>query len=290
MKYREDFCIFILSANRPDKNYTWNTVKKYNYSGKVYVVVGTDDKQLERYKEVYKDNLIIFDKEDYKGKFDKMDNFDNKNYVVYPRNACFDIAKKMKFKYFIAFDDDYTAFSYKFLKNLEYKHNSIKQYDIGILEFIFDEMIKLLETNENILTVAMAQCGDFMGGKEGVFASKIFLKRKAMNSFLCKTERKFEFIGSFNEDVNMYLHYGSLGKLAFTFNIIALSQQSTQKTKGGLTEVYLEQGTFVKSFYSVMLNPSAVKIMTLGITDKRIHHKILWKYVTPKLLDPKYKK
>lgn len=57
-----------------------------------------------------------------------------------------------------------------------------------------------------------------------------------------------------------------------------------------MTEVYLNQGTYVKSFYTVMLNPSAVKINLMGNKDKRLHHKILWKNAVPKILSENYKK
>ncbi len=40
--------------------------------------------------------------------------------------------------------------------------------------------------------------------------------------------------------------------------MIANLRDSTQQTTGGMTEAYQENGTYVKSFYSVMHMPSAV--------------------------------
>ena len=36
---------------------------------------------------------------------------------------------------------------------------------------------------------------------------------------------------------------------------IMINQKPTLQREGGLTEVYLEYGTYVKSFYSVMFSP-----------------------------------
>lgn len=42
------------------------------------------------------------------------------------------------------------------------------------------------------------------------------------------------------------------------------TQMQTQKNAGGMTETYLESGTYLKSFYSVMYAPSCVKLNTMG--------------------------
>lgn len=88
----------------------------------------------------------------------------------------------------------------------------------------------------------------------------------------------------------MYLEYGKRGKLCFTIMDLQIVQAQTQKQKGGLTDIYLDCGTYQKSFYSVMINPSCVKIMEMGGNHKRLHHHILWDYAVPKIIDCKYKK
>ena len=54
--------------------------------------------------------------------------------------------------------------------------------------------------------------------------------------------------------------------------------------RGGWTEFYLEMGTYVKSFYSVMYNPSCVKVAEMGDKHKRIHHKVIWNNAVPKII------
>ncbi len=63
-----------------------------------------------------------------------------------------------------------------------------------------------------------------------------------------------------------------------------IEQIQTQQNPGGLTEEYISSGTYTKSFYTVMINPSAVKIFLMGISYKRYHHLINWEYAVPKIL------
>jgi len=86
-----------------------------------------------------------------------------------------------------------------------------------------------------------------------------------MNTLLCSLKRPIKFLGRINED------------------------NTTQKNKGGMTDIYLDTGTYLKSFYSVMFCPSCVKISKMGNKDMRIHHKIKWENAVPCILNEKYK-
>ena len=181
-------------------------------------------------------------------------------------------------------DDDYTNFRQRFIKeNGEFGSWYLKDFDA-----VVDCMIEFLETS-GALTVAFAQTGDFIGGS----GSKVFkdkLARKAMNSFFCKTENRFDFIGRINEDVNTYVNLGSKGHLFFTVSDMSLDQTQTQANSGGMTELYLNAGTYVKSFFTVISNPSSVKLYTVGSRHKRIHHSINWEHAVPKIISGSYKK
>ena len=95
-----DYAVFILTYGRSKKVYTYNSLKKQNYTGDIFLICSDDDKELNDYKNNY-DNVVVFKKEDYENSFDIGDNFDDKRVVVYARNAVFDIANKLGIKYFI---------------------------------------------------------------------------------------------------------------------------------------------------------------------------------------------
>jgi hypothetical protein len=157
------------------------------------------------------------------------------------------------------------------------------------IDSIFNLTVDYYKTT-NALSIAFAQTGDFIGGIDNGKGSYRFSKRKAMNSFLCSTERRFDFLGRMNEDVTTYVNLGSKGELFLTIPVFAVNQKDTQQVKKGLTELYLDNGTYVKSMFSVIYNPSCVKASMMNASHKRIHHSISWKNTTPMILDQKHKK
>lgn len=280
----KNFAVFILTYGRANKIYTLNTLKKQNYTGQIFLICSDDDSQLKDYKKNHK-NVIVFKKEDYKNKFDIGDNFNDNRVVVFARNAIYDIANKLNIKYFIVLDDDYTSFRYTADADGIYltKSRNIKNLDI-----IFNKLLEYY-INTNIKTLCIAQGGDFIGGENSrVFKKK--LTRKAMNFFVCSTDRSFNFIGRINEDVNTYVRLGTIGDIFLTIADLRLEQLDTQSNTGGLTEFYLDGGTYVKSFYTVLFSPSCTKINLMGNKNKRLHHMIKWNNAVPVILDEKYKK
>ncbi|HDR2520050.1 TPA: hypothetical protein QCI08_004204 [Enterobacter ludwigii] len=277
---RDDFCAFILTNGRPEKVYTYNLLKRSGYTGKIFIVIDDEDKTRDQYLEKFGDKVLVFSKEDIASRFDEADNFGDRRSIFYARNACFELAKKVGCKYFIQFDDDYKEFQFRVDKNLERTYRLIDNLD-DVISAMLDYYISIPAT-----TIAMAQGGDFLGDSNNA----AWLKRKAMNSFICSTDRPFAFMGRINEDVSTYATLGRRGALFMTIGAVQLLQQQTQKSGGGMTELYLASGTYVKSFYSVMHAPSCVKISLMGSTHKRIHHQVSWNNAAVKILREKYKK
>lgn len=282
---RNDFVVFILTHGRPEKVYTIQALKNAGYTGRTILIIDNEDEKADEYYQLYgKDNVVMFDKLKKSKEFDTIDIGTDRWSIVYARNACFDVAEELDYKYFLELDDDYTNFRQRFLK----EDGQFGSWYLKDFDSIVDCMIDFLETS-GALTVAFAQTGDFIGGS----GSKVFkdkLARKAMNSFFCKTENKFDFIGRINEDVNTYVNLGSRGNLFFTVSDMSLDQTETHANSGGMTDIYLNSGTYVKSFFTVICNPSSVKIGTVGAKHKRMHHLIDWNVAVPKIISESYKK
>lgn len=280
---RDDFAVLILSHGRADRVVTVNTLRKRGYTGKIYIIIDDQDSDETEYYRRYGDSVIKFCKEEASVRSDVMDNDNDMRIVLYARNECHRIAKELGLTYFLELDDDYNEFRFRVNKNGVFSSVTIKS-----LDKVFDAMIQFLEIS-GAVTVAFAQSGDFVGGL-GSNVWKKQLTRKAMNSFFCKVDRPFKFLGRINEDVNAYTLLGSQGKLFFTIANATLNQETTQKNKKGLTDVYLKYGTYVKSFYTVMCMPSAAKVKMLNTTNPRIHHKINWDNCTPQIVSDRYRK
>lgn len=281
---KNDFVVFIPTYKRPFKVNTFQTLRAAGYTGEIILICSTDDDTLEEYQKLY-DNVVVFDKDEYRGTFDMGDNFPEKNTVLYARNAIFDIAKDLDKEYFLVLDDDYSGFNFRFDEKYVYVTKKIKKN----LDDIFDLIIDYYKTIP-ALSIALAQTGEYIGGKKGGLGTEIAIKRKIMNSFFCSTDRPFKYVGRMNDDVNTYVRLGNTGMLVFQTNQLCIQQGLTQKNKGGLTEMYADNGTYVKSFYTVMYAPSCTKINLMGNKNRRLHHVISWNNACSKIISEEYKK
>ena len=192
-------------------------------------------------------------------------------------------AKELGLKYFLMLDDDYKEIDFRYVNGNKLSAKPARQMDR-----IFEDMLRFLDVS-GAATVAFAQGGDFVGGLDGGNFKKGLL-RKAMNSLFCRTDRPIDFRGTMNEDVTTYTTLGSRGRLFFTLCNMCVIQIPTQSLDGGMTESYLETGTYVKTFYSVMAMPSCIKVSMMYTKHKRIHHRIDWECCVPKIINEKYRK
>lgn len=280
----KSFAVFILSYGRADRVYTISTLRKGGYTGKIYIVCSDDDKTIQEYKAIYGSSVIVFSKEDYKGKFDIGDNFKDDRVVVYARNANFDIAKRLGIEYFLQLDDDYTSMEYKLPMPDKLVGVAVKN-----LDRVFDYFVDFYK-NTGVKSIALAQGGDFIGGKDNKIHSRVFYQRKLMNCYFNRTDNPYTFYGRINEDTTCYVTNGMRGILFLTCPLVSVTQKQTQANNGGLTEIYLDTGTYVKSFYSVMFCPSAVKVRAMGDKHYRLHHSVKWANAVPVIIDEQYKK
>jgi hypothetical protein len=281
----KNFVAFILTHGRPDRVHTMRSLKRQGYTGRIVVLIDNEDKSRVEYERKFPGLVKVFDKKAISETFDEGDNFEDRRAIIYARNACFDVAKELGAEWFIELDDDYQDFRYR----ADGKFQFCDKTNISNLDGIFDAMIDFLEKSKAD-SIAMAQNGDFIGGKNGSKAKKLKLWRKAMNTFVFRADSDFRFFGRINEDVNSYTCAARSGRLFLTVPNIGICQKQTQSSEGGMTDLYLDSGTYVKSFYSVMYAPSCVKVSDMGPVFRRMHHRVDWKNAVPCILGEEHKK
>jgi len=285
---REDFCAFILTHGRPENVRTYRTLQTAGYTGKVFIVIDDEDETAEEYKRIYGAAVLVFSKAEVGRYTDQFDNFSDRRAILWARNVCWDLARKLGYRYFIQLDDDYVCWSHRRFGNGFRSSSSGQEYHgwaIKNLDMIFGALVRLLEST-SIKTVALSQGGDH-GSTD---SSRPRFLRKAMNSFVCDVNKPIRFRGRINEDVNTYIALGRTGDLFFTDMQLQLDQVRTQANTGGMTNVYLDAGTYVKSFYTVMAAPSCVHVGKMGSTHMRLHHKINWNKAVPLIISQEFKK
>ena len=283
---RNDFAILILTHGRAGQVITLNTLKTVGYTGRWYCVLDDEDEQIAEYERQYgKEHCIVFNKREIAQNTDAGDNVPGRKAILWARNASFDIARQLGLTYFQMLDDDFQDFQLKFTDELN-------EHLLGRKIICYDDCINaaidFLDSSK-ALSVAFAQGGDWIGGIDNPFIDTL-VTRKCMNSFICRTDRPFKFYGRMNEDVSMYVRNGILGNLVFSIMPIVVIQRMSQSLSGGMSEEYIEKGTYQKTFYSVMYAPSAVKVGVIKRTFARIHHNLSWNNIACKIISEKYRK
>ena len=282
-----NFAVFILTHGRPDNVITFKTLRYLGFAGKVYFIVDNEDKTIDKYiKNFGEDFVKVFDKKAMADLVDEGNNFDERRTITHARNACFEIAKEIGVTYFMQLDDDYGQFKFRINHKKEYP---TKKYLIRTgLDKTFNLLLEFYKSI-NAKSIAISQGGDWIGGQDSGY-SNYPAKRKCMNSFICSTERPFQFIGAMNEDVNTYTTLGGRGDLFLTIPFVSLDQLQTQTNTGGITDMYLKYGTYCKAFTTVMMNPSCVKVFMMQTKHCRLHHSIKWVNTVPVIIAEKYRK
>lgn len=281
---RNDFAILILTHGRADCVYTTKSLRQSNYTGRIVYVIDNEDEQIELYKHNFgSENVIVFDKKKEAETTDAMDNLPGRTAILWARNASFEIARNLGLTYFQMLDDDITDFQ---IRGADKTHEILRGKKVPNYDKVIELLIKFLE-DTGAKSVALGQGGDWIGG---IKAIKKPVMRKLMNSFVCRADNPIKFAGRMNEDVNNYVRGGMIGEKYFSLMPIMLVPKATQSVKGGMTEEYLATGTYQKSFYSVMMCPSAVKIGMINGGHSRVHHSIDWSKCEVKIIEEKYRR
>ena len=276
-----DFAVFILSHGRADTISTYRALRDSGYTGRTYVVIDNEDDQEDLYRQKFGDDIIQFDKRDYLEKTDLGDLDTDRRIGVFARNFIQDEAKRLGYKFHLQLDDDVHGFGYRFVQD-----GRLRCVKCNHLDEVFDGMVELMQET-SITSLSFGLSSYYLGGAENNNVQEGMI-RKTMTTFLMRADDLQYFHMRMNDDITTSLINGMRGKLYYSYLPIEVEVDKTQVKAGGMTDIYQKNGTYRKSFYSVMCCPSCVKVSAMGITDYRIHHTISWNNAVPKLLSERW--
>lgn len=280
----ESFCAFVLSHGRPDSVATIDALDRSGYTGDWRIVCDDEDATLPRYVARFgADRVMTFSKAAVAATFDTADLSADWRSVVFARNACFDLARQVGVDRFVQLDDDYSGLFHRFEHRGRLRSTPVRDADR-----LFETMVRWLD-DTGAATVALAQGGDLLRGTRGNWRMGRF-KRKAMNSFFCRAADTWRFVGRVNEDVCLYTAGAHRGLLCLTTLRTMVNQAQTQVSGGGMTELYASSGTYAKSFYPVMMCPSAVDVRPMVVAGKRLHHFAVANHFAPRIVPERFRK
>jgi len=252
--------VLIISYRRAARVKTVAMLHRIKWTGPVYLVISNDDDQRSQYLEAYK-NVYVFNRSTV-----KCDYYDNNppSGPLAARNIAWDIAKELGWTHFVVLDDDY---SYLYIDRHwvanPNKKGVIRNVPANWGDRLFHAMWDLLDAVPQIQCVSFSQTGDLSKG----------IKRKIMQIFFLRTDRRFEYVARLNDDVTTYYDLGLRGEIVLQIPALMVKQEITQSQPGGLTEEYLQYGTYAKSMYTVLRWPAHCRVEYLK-TVGRIHHRI----------------
>ena len=110
----KSFAVFIMVYGRPKKNLTYDTLLKCGYTGKVYFVGDDTDSEIDGYRNLHGDNLLVFNKREVAKKYDSGDNSGDLRSTMFAANTIFDLAEEKGIEYFYIMADDYYEFNFMF--------------------------------------------------------------------------------------------------------------------------------------------------------------------------------
>lgn len=282
-EFKEIFAVFILSHKRSENVKTARMLKDQGYTGDWFIVIDDEDDEADNYRKKYGDKIIQFCKKDEAALTDTGDIEDDRRCGVFARNKIQKIAREMGYKVHLQLDDDFSCidFRYPLGEKLQCKKcGNLDQLFMSMAEF-------LLETSITNLSLSLSSY--YLGG----IKSKNYrdgLIPKTMGSFMLKASDPIEFKMRMNDDITSTAWSWSVGKMSFSVTEIQVQTPPTQHEKGGMTDIYQDNGTYRKSFYSVMMCPGFMKIAQQGIKNFRIHHETSWEACCPCILSEKWKK
>lgn len=271
--------IFIPSYHRP---YNLKTVRYFLKIGwdtkKIHLFIDSEADDRADYEVVakkYSINLYVFDMDEARRRYDYVHRASvSRRSAGQARNMFYDYAKKLGIEFFMIQDDDTTGYQVK---------NYGKYLRKATLEdiMITFENIKNFMYKRRIGCFGISQTGDIIGG-----INKKLLRNKVMNTtfiltkYIYRGERGIQDddTSQFTTIMNEGLFTGSLA------DGIILSQTTSCKAEGGLTDLYNECKLLNKALVTVIQYPSAIFAERQEKNGGRLHHHIVSRYLYPKIL------
>lgn len=283
VEMRDDFALFILSNGRPDEQLSLNLMLDHGYTGDWYILCDNLDETLDRYKEIYGDKVIVFNKEEWGEKTDTFGNEKDMRSVVYARNASMHIAREMGYKYMAQFDDDHQKYVIRYEDE-----GSLRTGGIGKrMNEIVNAFVGYLE-NSPVGTLTFGYGAPYIGGLNGEF-SKGLGTSWVYSTFFIDLEYDFEFRGLHVEDYIFVSDYMKRGIPMYSVYDIQMSTFSRGSNAGGLQDIYDSSSDYEVAFYALMNEPKAVEV-TLKTANNKFATTQRPATRTPKVLNERWRK
>lgn len=249
------YAVFIITHGRANRQLTYKYFSKRNCTDDVYLIIDDKDEQLNEYKSKYKEKVIVFSKGDYKNKVDTLVNNPTLAHPVYARNAVYDIAKQLGYRYFFVVDDDIKRVVLRYVIEGNLKSHVVNTELRYVLNYLVDFMIA---TKAHL--VGIPNVGAFIGGINSHHLKSGCI-REVNNFYLCDTNKKIDFISTLHDDITTNLMLNNKGYFIISPMLLMQKFDTNGNEKGGgMKDTYDKYGLYPMVFSAVVVAPNSIKV------------------------------
>lgn len=274
------FAIFILTNGRSGKQMTYDYLREHGYDGLIYLVVDDLDSQKDEYVQKYGDEVIIFDKQDWAEKTDRVHNMVELRTVTYARNFTIELAKRSGIQYYAMLDDDFSSFSIRYEDD-----GSLKGKAVEDMNSVFRAYVQYMYDCD-ITISGFGGAGSYIGGLHSQYSDGI--TGNVAGAFIMNGELlEHDFRGYVNEDVIFALDTLSVGHKVFRILDVMYSTPQRGTNEGGHAGMYESQETYIQDSIVNITHPTKVAMLS---KDGEFKSRLSWSSATPKILAERWRK
>ncbi len=270
--------LFIPSYHRPDNLKTVNFFVGEGYPAKlIHVFLDSEADDVNEYKESCRRfgcNLHIFDMEEARTRYDYVHRPSvSRRSVGQARNMFYDFAKKEGISFYMVQDDDTNGMEIR----PHGKYLRLAKFEEMVYVFV---SVKEFMQRKKIGGFGLSQTGDMFSRTNNLIRKKVMNVTFVDTRFMYRGERGLQ-----DEDTSQFAALMNEGY--FTGSAasgLVLKQTPSAKAKGGLTDLYHECKLLNKALVTVIQYPSAIIAERQVMNGGRLHHRINYRYLMPKIL------
>ena len=273
--------IYIPSYHRPNNIMTCQYFKKLGYDmSKITVFVDNESDDISEYRKACDEfgcNLYVFDMSEARRRYDYVHRpAKSRRSAGQARNMFHDYAQAHNVDFYCVIDDDTANYQVRVMGYDNYRH-------VASLEDILWHMNETEQfmRSRHIGVFAWSQTGDFFNPCNiNWYRKKVMNTTFYLHPYIYRGERGYgdddtsQFVGILNQG----LFTGSYG-----VGCILLQVQSATQA-GGLTDLYNETKLLSKGILCPIQFPTAIHCERQTMNGNRLHHKIAYRYLMPKVL------
>lgn len=248
-----NFAVMICTHGRPDRQLTFETLRKSGYTGKIILIVDDEDKSKSDYVHRYNNDVVVFNKQRYIDKSDTGTNEDQRKCILYAKNFCEDYAKELNFDAFVIADDDIRKFRYRYIENDKLKGLDVKDLDSAInlyIEFML---------NNDITATGFGITQFYFTGLH-TFDNDNMQKYRIPYNFVFRNP-KFDvnWMSWFGEDIITAVHYNKVGQVWIALPFVHQEIVALATADGGMKDTYDSNSDVRLAMQNVMYLPTELK-------------------------------